>query len=157
VSRATAPLHATSTKPGEATSSSQRPPEPPSRSSGPATPEALSRDLVAAVNVGDLGAAASCFSRRARFVTPDETVVEGREAIARVLSQLIAMRVRIRVEPHRLTYLDDRALLSERWRMRHTDVEGHGPFEQVTRALGLHSRVEGEGWKIIFLAPWGFS
>jgi len=83
-------------------------------------------------------------------------MVEGRGPIAEVLSQLIGMKVRVKAEPHRALRLDDLALLSERWHTRHSPVEGHGPLLQSTRALALHRRVDGEGWKIIFLAPWGF-
>jgi hypothetical protein len=38
----------------------------------------------------------------------------------------------------------------------HPQVEGHGPLMQTTRALGLHRHIDREGWKILFLAPWGF-
>jgi hypothetical protein len=40
--------------------------------------------------------------------------------------------------------------------MRHAHVDGHGSLEQTSRALSLLRRVGGEGWKIVFLAPWGF-
>jgi hypothetical protein len=89
-------------------------------------------------------------------MTPGETMVEGRDAIAEVLSQLIGMKVRIKVEPHRALRLDDLAVLSERWHTRHPQVEGHGPLLQTTRGLGLHRHIDREGWKILFLAPWGF-
>jgi Domain of unknown function (DUF4440) len=120
------------------------------------TPEHLTRTFAEAISSGDLVAARGCFSHRARLLTPGETTVEGRESIGAVLVQLIGMKMAIRAQPHRLSYLDDLALLAERWHMRHARVEGQGFLDQTTRALSLHRRIDGEGWKIIFLAPWGF-
>ncbi len=89
-------------------------------------------------------------------MTPGETILEGREPVRELLAQLIGMKIRIRAQTYRLAYIDDRALLSERWHFRHTEADGQGPFEQTTRALSLLRRIDGEGWKILFLAPWGF-
>jgi hypothetical protein len=84
-------------------------------------------------------------------------MVEGRGPVREVLSQMIGMKIRIRVEPHRALQLDDLALLSESWHTRHSQVEDHGALQQTSRALGLYRRIDREGWKILFLAPWGFS
>jgi hypothetical protein len=120
------------------------------------TPEHLTASLAEAISVGNLAGARACFSHRARLLTPGETTVEGQESIGAVLVQLIGMKVAIRTEAHRMTYLDDRALLAERWHMRHPELEGRGFLEQTTRALSLHRRIDGGGWRIVFLAPWGF-
>jgi len=124
---------------------------------GHSNPGQLSRSLADAISVGDLDRAVSCFSQRARLMTPGETIVEGRGPVREVLSQMIGMKVRIRIEPHRSLLLDDFALLSERWHTRRSQVDGHGALLQTTRAFGLHRRIDREGWKILFLAPWGFS
>lgn len=123
---------------------------------GRLTPVEVSRNLADAISIGDLDGAASSFSHRGRLMTPGETILEGRGAIRELLAQLIAMQVKIRSESRRLVYLDDRALLTEAWSMSHGDLAGNAAFERTTRALSLHCRVDGEGWKIIFLAPWGF-
>lgn len=141
--------------PDEATSRAPLPPVPASRS-GAATPVDLSRNLVAAINAGDLRAASSCFSNRGRLMTPDETILEGRAPIRELLAQLIGMKVRITARPHRVVHLDDRALLTERWQMCRSALDGHDPFAQTTSALSLQRRIDREGWKIVFLAPWGF-
>jgi hypothetical protein len=124
---------------------------------GHRNPEDVSRNLADAISAGDLDRAVSCFSRRGRLATPGETILEGRGPVREFLAQWIGMKVRIRIEPHRSLRLDDLALVSERWHIRHRDVEGHGPFLQASRALSVHGHVDREGWKILFLAPWGFS
>jgi hypothetical protein len=123
---------------------------------GESTPEEVSRNLADAISVGDLDRAVSCFSHRGRLMTPGETIVEGRESVREVLAQLIGMKVRIRVEPHRSLQLDDLAILSERWHSRRAQIAGHGPSLETSSAVSLHRHIDREGWKVVFLAPWGF-
>jgi ketosteroid isomerase-like protein len=124
---------------------------------GQPTPPDVSRNLADAITVGDLDRAVSCFSHRGRMMTPGETIVEGREALRELCAQLIGMQVRIRIEPHRALQLDDLAILSERWNTARNGVAGSGVSQQTSRALSLHRRIDREGWKIVFLAPWGFT
>lgn len=120
------------------------------------TPRVLTAALADAISAGRLEDATSCFSSRAWLMIPDGTTVEGRDPIREILHQMIGMRLRIRAETHRLTYLGDRALLSERWYIRRHLGPPGGAGLQTTRALSLHGRVHHGSWKIIFLAPWGF-
>ena len=105
-----------------------------------------------AIGGGDLETATSCFSPEGCFITPDSTVVRGREAIRPLLAQLIEMRVQVEFELARLTVSGALAWGFGRWRMRSPGVAEAG-FERssaatVTLGIGAGS------WLLQTLAPW---
>jgi ketosteroid isomerase-like protein len=116
-------------------------------------PEEVPVALAKALNFGDLEAAAGCFARDACFMTPDRTMVCGRDEVRPLLAQLIAMRLTARVELIRMHVVGDTALGSERWTMRF-DTGNGSPLGRTSESTVLLRQVEGD-WKILIAAPWG--
>lgn len=109
----------------------------------------------AAVNGGDLDAAAACFTREACLITPDGTAVNGRSEIAAILAQLIARGTRVEVEQLVLQSAGDVALASGRLTMRSPGPGRESLSQSLTSALAMR-RVEGL-WKIAIFSPWALS
>jgi ketosteroid isomerase-like protein len=110
--------------------------------------------LPAALSASDRRGISACLARDACLLTPDGTAVPGREAVCRVLAQLIAVEIRVEVESSRRLVAGDTALSRERWQ-----VSSNGPGG--TRVKGLLSptlclqRIEGR-WKVTILVLWGW-
>lgn len=117
-------------------------------------PGQASLALATALEEGQLEAAAACFSRDACFLTPDATVIHGRDEIRPILAQLIARRTRIEVLSSSVLVAGEVALASERWRF-HSPGEAAGCYEQLTTADLVFRAIEGS-WKLAVAAPWGW-
>ncbi|HVC06507.1 MAG TPA: nuclear transport factor 2 family protein [Solirubrobacterales bacterium] len=120
-------------------------------------PSAPERALVAFVDAlcsGDLAAAASSLARDACFLTPDATVIHGRQEIRATLAQLIQMRPQIQIELRKILPVGDVALSAERWTMR-LDAADSSSFVRTSNSVVLLRRLE-SAWKLMIVAPWGF-
>lgn len=106
-----------------------------------------------ALSIGNLEAAAACFTRDACLVTQDETSIHGRDHIRPVLAQLIARRTQIEVDFRTVLASGDVALARERWTIRADGVEG-SRFEQTASPTLILHLVE-DSWKLAIAAPWG--
>jgi ketosteroid isomerase-like protein len=82
------------------------------------TPQAATEAFVAAINGPELKAAAGCFTREARLITPDSTAVSGRAEIRAVLDQMIAQRFAIAVSNSTAIAAGEIAHLKQRWRIQ---------------------------------------
>lgn len=102
----------------------------------------------------DVDAATACFAADARLVTPDGTVVQGREEIRGVIQQLLLLKGQLRVEVGRMLMVGKVALGSERWTMRFEGLEGV-PYEQITVSTTVY-RHSGCRWELLIAAPWGW-
>jgi ketosteroid isomerase-like protein len=111
-------------------------------------------ELPSLLSAGDLDSVGACLTRDACLLTPDATAVHGREAVRRVLAQLIAADVRIEVECSRVLVAGDTALLRERWRVASNSVDGTRVTGLLSPALTLQ-RIEG-AWKVAILVLWGW-
>jgi ketosteroid isomerase-like protein len=118
-------------------------------------PGRTSLALANAISARDLDGAANCFARDARFITPDTTLIRGRDGIRPILAQLINARAQIEIEASSLVCLGEVALGAERWCIRFRGVNG-SPLRQVWPEIlmAIH-RIEGS-WKFAIAAPWGF-
>ena len=76
------------------------------------------------LSAGDLRGAGGCLAKDACLLTPDGTAVHGREAVRRVLAQLIAADLRVEVEVSRVLVAGDTALARERWSVSSNGVDG---------------------------------
>ena len=103
---------------------------------------------------GEARKAAACFTRDGCLVTPDDTVVHGRAAIAAVLRQLSANLVGLRAEHLAALAADDVALVYERWTIQLAGPEPDGYVRSPLATL-VARRVEGR-WKLAIAAPWGW-
>jgi ketosteroid isomerase-like protein len=110
--------------------------------------------LPALLSAGDLNGMGACLARDACLLTPDATAVHGREAVRRVLAQLIAADVRIEVECSRVLVAGDTALSRERWSVSSNSVDGTRVTGRLSPALTLQ-RIEG-AWKVAILVLWGW-
>ena len=110
--------------------------------------------LPSLLSAGDLDGAGACLTRDACLLTPDATAVHGREAVRRVLAQLIAADVRIEVECGRVLVAGDTALSRERWNVTSNSVDGTRVTGHLRPTLTLQ-RIEGT-WKVAVLVLWGW-
>ena len=110
--------------------------------------------FVQAINDGDLRAALELLAEDARLVTPDATVIEGREEIRAVLAQLAAKGTRIEVRESSFLVSGRVALASERWAIQYAGA-GEGGFERTSTAITVLHRA-GAIWKVAIAAPWGW-
>jgi uncharacterized protein (TIGR02246 family) len=117
------------------------------------TPRDTAEAFAAAINGGDLEAAAGCFTPEARLITPDSTAVSGRADIRAVLNQMIAQRLRIAVYVSSAIAAGEIAHLKQRWRIQ-IGADSGRPYTREVDPLLVLQRVE-DRWKLAILAPWG--
>jgi ketosteroid isomerase-like protein len=120
----------------------------------PRAEEAAHPALPRLLSAGDLRGVGACLARDACLLTPDGTAVHGREAVRRVLAQLIAAEVEIEVEASRVLVAGDTALARERWAVTSNGVDGTRLRCTLHPALTLQ-RIEG-AWKVTVLVLWGW-
>jgi ketosteroid isomerase-like protein len=120
-----------------------------------AIPEQALAAFVLTVRRRDRDAAAACFARDGCFITPDATLIQGRNEIRRILGQICTLGIGFDVEAQAAPLVaGDTALTSERWAVR-TDSGAGVPLIQTFGSKTVLRRVEGE-WKLLFVAPWGW-
>jgi ketosteroid isomerase-like protein len=120
---------------------------------GARTPGESTRVLAASISRGDLEAATSCFAKDACLLTPDSTVVRGREEIKPILHQMIAAGSKIEVQESSIVLAGEVALGSERWVISSAGSEGE-PFTRALTPTMVLRQVEGV-WKLAVAIPWG--
>jgi ketosteroid isomerase-like protein len=120
---------------------------------GARTPGESTRALAASISRGDLEAATSCFAKDACLLTPDSTVVRGREEIKPILHQLIAAGSTIEVQESSIVLAGEVALGSERWVLSSAGSEGE-PFTRALTPTMVLRQIEG-AWKLAVAIPWG--
>jgi ketosteroid isomerase-like protein len=118
-----------------------------------ASPRAATQAFCAAINRGELARACTCFTRDGCLVTPDGTVVHGREAIGGVLAQLVGARVQLSVDVSAVIEAGEVALAHERWQIRTGDADSG--FTRDSKPTLVLRRVESV-WKLAVAAPWGW-
>jgi ketosteroid isomerase-like protein len=80
--------------------------------------------------------------------------VHGRDAVRRVLAQLIAADLRVEVEVSRVLVAGDTALARERWSVSSNGVDGER-MQGVLDPTLTWQRIEG-AWKLTVLVLWGW-
>lgn len=121
----------------------------PPKAEAPALPS-----LPLQLSAGDLRGASACLAKDACLLTPDGTAVHGREAVRRVLAQLIAADLRVEVESSRILVAGDAALARERWSVSSNGVDGER-VQGVLNPTLAWQRIEG-AWKLTVLVLWGW-
>lgn len=105
------------------------------------------------ISRGDLDAAASCFAKDACLLTPDSTVIRGRDEIRPILRQLIASGSRIEVQESSVVLAGEVALGTDRWVVT-SDGSGGESFSRTLTPTMVLRQVEGV-WKLAVAMPWG--
>lgn len=117
------------------------------------TPGESTRAFADSISRGDLDGATACFAKDACLLTPDSTVIRGREEIRPILRQMIALGSRIEVQESAVVLAGEVALGTERWLVTSPGSEGE-PFSQTLTPTMVMRQVEGV-WKLAVAMPWG--
>lgn len=117
------------------------------------TPRESIKAFAASITRGDLDAAASCFTKDGCLLTPDATVIRGRDEIRPILRQLIASGSRIEVQESSVVLAGEVALGTERWVVTSVGAEGE-PFSRTLTPTLVLRQLEGV-WKLAVAMPWG--
>jgi uncharacterized protein (TIGR02246 family) len=120
---------------------------------GAPTPRESTKAFAASITRGDLDAAASCFAKDGCLLTPDATVIRGRDEIRPILRQLIASGSQIEVQESSVVLAGEVALGTERWVVTSVGSEGE-PFSRTLTPTVVLRRLEGV-WKLAVAMPWG--
>ena len=120
---------------------------------GARTPQESTRALAASISRGDLDAAARCFAKDACLLTPDATVIRGREEIRPILHQLIVSGTRIEVQESSIVRAGEVALGTERWTFTSPGTAGTSFARTLSPTLVMR-HLEGV-WKLAVAMPWG--
>jgi len=116
-------------------------------------PDQSTRAFADSISRGDLEAAASCFAKDACLLTPDSTVIRGRDEIRPILRQMIAVGSRIEVQESAVVLAGEVALGTDRWVVTSAGSEGE-PFSRTLTPTMVLRQVEGV-WKLAVAMPWG--
>jgi uncharacterized protein (TIGR02246 family) len=116
-------------------------------------PHQSTRAFADSISRGDLEAAASCFAKDACLLTPDSTVIRGRDEIRPILRQMIAVGSRIEVQESAVVLAGEVALGTDRWVVTSAGSEGE-PFSRTLTPTMVLRQVEGV-WKLAVAMPWG--
>jgi uncharacterized protein (TIGR02246 family) len=118
-----------------------------------ATPHELARSFADAIARRDLDAALEMWGEDAAIVAADGSAIEGREAIADVLSALMANGTRVQVAVASPYEAGGIALASGSLTL---SGDGHdGPYEQRSESTVVYARGADGLWRIALDAPWG--
>jgi ketosteroid isomerase-like protein len=117
------------------------------------TPSEGTRVFAESISRGDIDAAACCFAKDACLLTPDSTVIRGREEIRPILRQLIAAGSKIEVQESSVVLAGEVALGTERWIVTSAGSEGEA-FSRTLTPTVVMRQVEGV-WKLAVAMPWG--
>jgi len=120
---------------------------------GTGTPQESTRAFADYLSRGDLDRAASCFAKDACLLTPDSTVIRGRDEIRPILRQMIAVGSRIEVQESSVVLAGEVALGTDRWVVTSSGSEGE-PFSRTLTPTMVLRQVEGV-WKLAVAMPWG--
>jgi uncharacterized protein (TIGR02246 family) len=115
------------------------------------TPEEVVDGFGAALRAGDAVAATALFSREGCFVTPDQTVIQGRQRIRDFLQQLVEMAVELTIDQRTMLRAGEVAVGSESWSL--TLGIGATASRRVSRSTIVLGRTEGV-WRIAVVDPW---
>jgi ketosteroid isomerase-like protein len=121
---------------------------------GLTTPEGATSAFCEAISRGQLDQACGCFVREGCLITPDATLVHGRDAIGAVLAQLIASSARVSIQVSAFVAAGEVALARERWRFESKAPAGQ-IFAQESSPTMVLRRIESD-WKLAIAAPWGW-
>lgn len=117
------------------------------------TPEETSTLMSAAVTAGDLEAAVGLFEPTASFVQL-ASVAQGSEEIRGVLTNLLAMKPKLRGIPDRVVAAGEIALVCGRWTMWAT-APGGSPLELAGRFTDVVRRQPDGRWLFVIDNPYG--
>lgn len=122
---------------------------------GRRAPQEVTRAFAGALGAAELDRALSLFDEDGCFITPDVTAVRGLQGIRAILSQLIASRAQLLVEPRSTRTAGSLALCGERWTFTY-DRGDATPFVQGSDSTILLRR-SNRAWRLLIAAPWGIA
>jgi uncharacterized protein (TIGR02246 family) len=119
------------------------------------SPEECDRLFGEHVSAGDLDKVVALYEENASLVQHDGHVARGHAAIRQVLSRLVAMRPRMRLEVIKVVAgAGDLAVLYNDWAMSATDPDGK-VRERTGKAIEVVRRQADGGWRFVVDDPYG--
>lgn len=116
------------------------------------TPERALEHFTSSLQAAQVERAAACFSRDARLITADRTVVRGRPQIAALLAQLSDSQASLEFCETTLIEAEHVALLRGRCKTRSKGPDLFWLTQTMDLTAVLHL-IEGD-WKLAIFSPW---
>ena len=119
------------------------------------SPSEVAEALAEAINAGDTDAARELWSEDAIVVAPDGSQTVGREAIGRILEQLVASETTIRIELHAIHATQDTAVARGTLTLGAQGAEGDPSLISRGESLVGYSRGPDAAWRVSIDYPLG--
>lgn len=119
-----------------------------------ATPEETLEHFLEAIESGDSRPLPGLLCRDVCFITQDATAIRGRDRVAALVAQLMAAGIDVRSLSSYTLRIADFALVSAQWRLG-LNARAASLLQTTEASLALSLR-EGS-WKLLLVAPWGWS
>jgi uncharacterized protein (TIGR02246 family) len=119
------------------------------------SPEECDRLFGEYVSAGDLDKVVALYEENASFVQHDGQVVHGHAAIRQVLSRLVALRPKFRLNVVKVVAgAGDLAIVYNDWGMSATGPDG-SPIERTGKAIEVMRRQPDGSWRVVIDDPYG--
>lgn len=119
------------------------------------SPRAVAQALAEAINAGDAQSVRELWNEDAMVIAPDGSQTVGREAIGRVLEQLVASETKMRIELHMIHATQDTAVALGTLTLTAPNLEGGPPLISRGDSLVVYTRGSDGAWRISIDYPWG--
>jgi uncharacterized protein (TIGR02246 family) len=119
------------------------------------SPSEVAETLADAINAGDAKAARELWSEDAIVIAPDGSQTVGREAIGRILEQLVASETTMRIELHAIDATQDTAVARGTLTLSAPGAEGDCTLISHGKSLVVYSRGPDAAWRVSIDYPWG--
>jgi uncharacterized protein (TIGR02246 family) len=117
-------------------------------------PTSVVRNLMAAINQGDVDKALSCYEREAVIIAQPGQLAHGLEAIRRALEAFVALKPTLQGQTHTLIEAKDTVLFCSKWTLVGTSPDGNRVEMSGTSSDVLRRQADGR-WLVAIDNPWG--
>lgn len=119
------------------------------------SPREVAQALAEAISGGDAQGARELWSEDAIVIAPDGSQTVGREAIGRILEQLVASETTMRIELHTIHATQGTAVALGTLTLIAPSLEGGPPLISRGDSLVIYTRGSNGAWRISIDCPWG--
>lgn len=116
------------------------------------TPDDVVRQIIAAVNTGDIEAALALYEPGATFVPEPGKAVTGVDAIRGELNGFLALKPQITIQVQQAVESGDLALVCSRWTLKGTDPDG-STVELAGLGADIVRRQQDGTWRFVVDNP----
>ena len=118
------------------------------------SPNDTVRQLIAAINSGNLDAAVALYEPSGVLLSPEGQPARGTAELRAALQSFIAMKPRLESQAERVFESGDLALYLSRWSLHGTDPSGKA-ITMTGESTDVLRRQAGGSWLIAIDNPWG--